>query len=552
MGKLLQRFLLHPRNKQITCNETYPLNAVGIETGAERIDELLQQLDVDRQNRIRIRFSLEESLLRLRERFGETHSYVLKVDRWFGKTSIQIEVEGDLYNPLSKREADFEDWSGSLLTAVGLSPTFSYSKGKNMVRLNLSGRGANAALLTLFAVVIGLGSGLLLRASLSAEAQLYLVFDYLEPMYRFFVRMLTVLSGPVVFLIVCTSVLNTRTIEEEGGSSKRVVLRYLIFSLLAALIAVLASGVMAFEPKTGGMRLDINAGEYFKALLQVMPENALAPLMESSTPQILLLAFTLGSAIAALGSRAERLNRIVHEGSTVSLFLTEVVSRFVPFFVAVLLCMEVVSGSLWTFGGMWLVLLLSLAVTGAAVLAVCFYVARRKGVRFGILLRKLWPSFVTAVRAGNLDTGYGQTERSCVEQLGMERHFASVSLPYGTVLYMPANVIGTLIFTVFAATAHSVDITVGWLLVAMVLAVVLFVATPPVPGANLLAYIMIFAELNISSEALVDAMIFDILFGVFAAAANQTLLQVELILQADRIGLLDRDRLRKSAETKKA
>ena len=171
MGKLLQRFLLHPRNKQITCNETYPLNAVGIETGAERIDELLQQVDVDRQNRIRIRFSLEESLLRLRERFGETHSYVLKVDRWFGKTSIQIEVEGDLYNPLSKREAVFEDWSGSLLTAVGLSPTFSYSKGKNIVRLNLSGRGANAALLTLFAVLIGLGSGLLLRSAMRAQAR---------------------------------------------------------------------------------------------------------------------------------------------------------------------------------------------------------------------------------------------------------------------------------------------------------------------------------------------------------------------------------------------
>ena len=45
------------------------------------------------------------------------------------------------------------------------------------------------------------------------------------------------------------------------------------------------------------------------------------------------------------------------------------------------------------------------------------------------------------------------------------------------------------------------------------LSVVLFVATPPVPGANLLAYIMIFAELHIPSLALIDAMIFDILFG---------------------------------------
>lgn len=540
MGKLWQS-----KNKKLTCDERYPLDPIGIESGSERIEQMLQLLEVDRQNRIRIRFSLEESLLRLQERFGEKQAYALKVDNWFGKTSIQIEVEGDVYNPLSKREADLEDWSGSLLTAVGLSPVYSYSKGKNILRVNLSGKGANTAVLTLLAVVIGLGGGLLLRALLPETAQVHLVLDYLDPVYQFFVRMLTVLSGPVVFLIVCTSVLNTRTIEEEGGSSTRVVLRYLIFSLLAALVAVLASSVLSVTPQSNRMIWDINIPAYFEALLQVMPENAVAPLMESNTPQILLLAFTLGGAISALGARAERLNRIVHEGSTVSLFLTEVVSRFVPFFVANLLCMEVVSGSLWTFGGMWLVLLLSLVVTGSSVILVCFYVSRRKRVSFRLLLKKLRPAFVTAVRAGNLDTGYGQMERSCVEELGMEKHFATVSLPYGTVLYMPANVIGTLIFTVYAATVYEVEITVGWIVVAMVLAVVLFVATPPVPGANLLAYIMIFAQLQIPPDALIDAMIFDILFGVFAAAANQTLLQVELLLQADRIGLLDKEKLRR-------
>ena len=546
MGKLWQS-----KNKKLTCDERYPLDPIGIESGSERIEQMLQLLEVDRQNRIRIRFSLEESLLRLQERFGEKQAYALKVDNWFGKTSIQIEVEGDVYNPLSKREADLEDWSGSLLTAVGLSPVYSYSKGKNILRVNLSGKGANTAVLTLLAVVIGLGGGLLLRALLPETAQVHLVLDYLDPVYQFFVRMLTVLSGPVVFLIVCTSVLNTRTIEEEGGSSTRVVLRYLIFSLLAALAAVLVTGPLSVAMQSKRMIWDINIPAYFEALLQVMPENAVAPLMESNTPQILLLAFTLGGAISALGSRAERLNRIVHEGSTVSLFLTEVVSRFVPFFVANLLCMEVVSGSLWTFGGMWLVLLLSLVVTGSSVILVCFYVSRRKRVSFRLLLKKLRPAFVTAVRAGNLDTGYGQMERSCVEELGMEKHFATVSLPYGTVLYMPANVIGTLIFTVYAATVYEVEITVGWIIVAMVLAVVLFVATPPVPGANLLAYIVLFSWLGIPETALIDAMIFDIVFGLLATAGNLTLLQIETVLQAKRIGLLDLSRLRSEKGGKK-
>ncbi len=70
-------------------------------------------------------------------------------------------------------------------------------------------------------------------------------------------------------------------------------------------------------------------------------------------------------------------------------------------------------------------------------------------------------------------------------------------------------------------------------------------ATPPVPGANLLAYIIIFGQLGIPGKALIDAMIFDILFGIFASAANQTVLQMDLIIQADKIGLLDLKKLRK-------
>ena len=170
--------------------------------------------------------------------------------------------------------------------------------------------------------------------------------------------------------------------------------------------------------------------------------------------------------------------------------------------------------------------------------------SRREGVRLRVLLGKLKPAFVTAVCSGTLDAGYGRMENACIRQLGVERHFATVSLPNGLVLLMPANVIGTLMFTMFAAARYQVEISVGWLLLAMVLSVVLFVASPPVPGSNLLAYIVIFAQLNIPSAALIDAMIFDILFGIFAAAVNESLLQMKLILQADRLGLLDLDRLR--------
>ena len=132
-----------------------------------------------------------------------------------------------------------------------------------------------------------------------------------------------------------------------------------------------------------------------------------------------------------------------------------------------------------------------------------------------------------------------------MDALGVEKHFAEKSLTYALVLYMPANVIGTILFTVFAAVRYDVGISVRWVVYAVVLSIVLFIATPPVPGANLLAYIMIFEQLGIPSAAFIDAVVFEILFGIFAGAINRVLDELDLVLQADRIGLLDREMLKR-------
>lgn len=53
------------------------------------------------------------------------------------------------------------------------------------------------------------------------------------------------------------------------------------------------------------------------------------------------------------------------------------------------------------------------------------------------------------------------------------------------------------------------------------------------------------AQLGIASQTLIDAMVFDIVFGIFAAAANLSMLQLDLVIQSGFIGLLDKDRLKK-------
>ena len=531
--------------KSSGCNQTFLLNGEGIDSCSHVMEKQLKELGVAKDNCIRVRFSMEECLLRMRDYFGEEERFTLKIDTRFGRAQVQIEMDGQVFNPLSKTQAEMEAWNNSLLTAVGVSPLYSYSNGKNILRLSVVRKSLNQVLKLLITIGSSLVVAHLLNVFVPEVGQVIITDSVLKPIYDLWIRLLTVVSAPVIFLMVLTSVMNTGTIEEEGGSSKRVVFRYMGFSLIFATIAVIVSGLVSRNPLTFGSTLGVGASHYLEAVLKIVPSNLIEPFVQGNTPQLLFLAFVAGNLISLLGSKIFGLRNVIQQVNMCGMLLTEGISRSVPYFAGILVCLEGLEGRLGSFRGIGEMLVLSLLVSIMIMTVVLLYVSIRKKVFLPILMGKIWPSFITTIRRGRIEQGFGTLQQSTINDLGIERHFAVVSLPFGLVLYMPINVIGTITFTIFAAVHYHLSISPGWLLIAIVLAVVLFVSTPPVPGANLLAYIIIFAQLQIPPEALIAAMIFDIIFGIFATAANQMLLQLDLILQSDRIGLLNKKRLRK-------
>ena len=264
----------------------------------------------------------------------------------------------------------------------------------------------------------------------------------------------------------------------------------------------------------------------------------------SNTSQLLLLAFTLGFALMGLGSRVDTIKQLVRESNTIGMQFAEWVSWFVPIFAGAFLCLEVWRDSTGVLSGIWKPLLVSLALSVVTICLLVVYTARRERVSPLLLLRKIWRPFHTALRSGSLEDSFGEASLSCTSLLGIDRAFTKVSLPQGLVLYMPISAIGTIAFTLFVARVEGVQGSSLWYVSAIVMAVVVFVATPPVPGANLLAYVVLFSILGISGNVLLEAMIFDIVFGIFAGAGNLAVLQLEMLRQAGRFGLLNREKLR--------
>ena len=532
------------KRSRVLKNEYY-LDGGGIESASEVIGSQLQEWKVERQNRLRIRLALEENLLRCRDHFGENRKFVLTVSERRRRLTLQIELEGEIFNPLSKVEHELDDWSGPLLSTTGLAPQFSYTSNTNILRISLPKEGMNPAIKLLIAAILGLITGLLIEAVLP-EQDADTAAAMVQPMFQnLLYRILNLISGPVIFFMVLSTVTSVGRNTTKGADHRKAVGRYFALSFLLAVpvtaIAVLLFHIPVHLDTLGSSTLD----DIVRGLFLFIPEDIISPFITAETPQLILAAFIIGAAMNALSNQVPVLTRVVQQINVVCLHITDWISKLIPVFIFIFIVLELNSDQRLTFFHIWIPLLLAVACAAVTMAAALAGTSIRKKVPFRKLVKKVWPPFLMALKTGSLSESYGLAEKSCRSELGIEKEFTQISLSHGLVLYMPGGIMAVIIFTIYAVNYSDCKVSMIWLGFLILLSVVLTVAAPPVPGVSMLVYIAVFDELGIESPMLIPALVFDVVFGILAGAMNQLMLQIEMVHHADKVGLLNRNVLRK-------
>ncbi|MDO4539358.1 MAG: cation:dicarboxylase symporter family transporter [Coriobacteriales bacterium] len=503
----------------------------------KKLSEELSALKVERRTIVSIRLSFEEAMLRFIDRFGEGIDVNVAVRNNLSGARVQVECAGEAYNPLGM--SDEGSWFVSPMTSIGYKPQYSYVNGVNVLRLPFSRSRMNPVVKLFIGVAIGMVAGMVGLSIFPGEMAARIGHAVFSPFFTLWRRILNAIAGPVVFLMVVSAMLSMRDIQARGGDDRVMTLRYFAMSYLAGSIAVIVAAV-AFRIRIDGHGLDsLNASVVLGAVANIIPENVVDPFITSNTPQLLLFSFVFGGALTAMYDRIPETVVVIRQLSDVMLLITRWVSNLVPLVIGFIIAMEIWQGWGLVIYMLPQPLLLSVGVSLAFILIELVLNSRSFGVPLRLLAKKVWKPFYKTILAGNLDDVYEDAQYSCVQALGMDEKFTSVALPQGLIMYMPASFVGTLILTCMYEPISATGGTISWFIIAILLDIVLFVAAPPVPGANLLAFITLFSVLGIPEEVLPDAMVFDILFGLIANAANQTMLQMEMLRQARHMGLLD-------------
>lgn len=519
-------------------SEALCLNGQTIDCVAEQVERFAGELKMERGNILRTRISVEEILLRWMEHFGDGTPFFFAMGYRFRRPYISLELSGEVCNPLLTDD-DSDGWGNALLAKLGLAPQFSYEKGKNCIFLQLEKYRWNPALKLLVTIAAAVCVGMAGRAFLSTEILAMLTQSVLTPIYHAFLRLLNLASGPVVFLSVLSTIYEVGNMAVLGNiwtkmSSRFIGLCFFFTALSAALCLPL------FSVKLLNNHVDhTQFSSLLDLLLNIIPNDLLTPFIQGASPSLILLAVVVGDIFLNLGRQSENAASMAAQAGGAMVRIVDGVNLLGSVVIFVVLLFHAWSGELQGLLGLWKPVLMCVVLMLVYLGAVLLYVSARAKVSLGLLVKKLWDSFWVGLTTGSLTEPHMEAVECCEKRLGISPMVTQYGIPLGGALFMPGVAINALLVSLYMAEQWEVPVSLLWIIMAVILSTILAIAAPPISGAGLITYAAIFPQLGIPNQALAVALVADSLMGFIATALDQTLLELDLTIQAGHMQLLD-------------
>lgn len=324
----------------------------------------------------------------------------------------------------------------------------------------------------------------------------------LKPLGDLLIRLLKMIVAPIVFfsLVVGAASISPARLGRVGV---KIVVYYLLTSAVAVVIGITMARL--FHPGVGvglpaeGKNITVTKPSPVEVVLNIVPTNPFAALVEGKVLQIIFFAIVLGIALTyVMESKDERLRRAGRTAFEVFDGLVEAIYKIVygileymPIGVFALIGYVVAKYGPGVLGPLGIVVLA--LYVGLFLHIVLVYGGVLKA--FGLSLTKflagakeaMITAFVTRSSSGTLPV----TMRVAEENLGIKRSIYSFTLPLGATINMDGTAMYQAISTFFIANALGIHLTLSQQLMIVLVAVLASIGTAGVPGAGLIMLAMV-------------------------------------------------------------
>lgn len=522
---------------------TYDLTRANIDRIADDISDYLTSKKYDRKEILKLKIIAENSLITWLEKFGEGRSVDVSIIRRIGSHSVKLECEGLKCDPLD--EADDENlWVRTIADKVDQKPVYDYFARTNTLYLPIRRESYNRLVFTLIFIVLGIIIG---NAGymLPEETRQAISADVFTPISNAYLTLFSFAGVPLIFLSVVCGIMGVGDLKSFSEIGKKLLKRFGLGTLICTAAAILIA-IPYFSLSFGADALRLEYGSILGVVLGWIPSSPVSPFIELNAMQLVIMGAGFGIAMIAINRTEGKLAQVFLDLQSVLLTFCGWFAKIIPVFV----CFTIIN-SIWQSGvpqllSAWTSWVITVGGQMALVLILAGIVSYKYRVGFLTLLKKISKTFLISLGTNSCTVSVPENYNCCATKLGINPKVFSFGIPIGTTVFKPATAIRAVLLCFFMAKSLDMEISVMWLIYLAVMAIVVSVSVPAIPGGFLMLCPLLFRQMGFPESLLVQMLATDVFFDCFCTAANQVSVELELANESGNMGLIDQEVLTKT------
>lgn len=482
-----------------------------LEKSLKFIKEVLIKRKVSKTNAIRAELLAEENIVLLAKNASTDAALKIKVTSFLGDVSLELKMKGQEFDPADDDDEE-EAVRSILLRAYGEKFKYTHKNGENRVRILVVKAEQTAVRNTVFAMVLGLIVGLLLKDVIPVAVGDGLCTYLLRPIKTMFMSAIKIVIAPVVFFSLVTCISQFKNLAELGRLAAKVMGFYTFTTVIATALGfsfslLFKAGEWGFALKTvqdTSVVAETGDGDFslITAIVNIVPSNFVKPFVEADTLQVMFLALLVGVAVGMIGEYSTILKDIFEACNSLFLTITTMIAKAIPFAVFCSISLMIVD-----MGGASLVSVLTAALVqvGTIFVMICVYgvlvlvIGHLNPFKF---FGNIKEGMVTSLTLSSSSAAMPTNLRICKEKLGISPKVCNFSIPLGATVNMDGTCIFLTSFVIFLARAYGVEVTAPMIMSMTLSIILLSFSAPGVPGSSLICIGVLLGQIGVPVEAI--------------------------------------------------
>ena len=522
-------------------NRVFPADRAGVGQGAALVRSYLDGKGIHGKENEKTTLVAEETMADLVSHASEGGRLSLTLRPFLETIVIEVRVPGEAYafgerlvpqpdstwaDPDSSTEAAIRD---RILAAYTNNAKYRHKNGVNTVRMTIH-RQSRTLLMTLCALFAAIILGVILVSTGPAGWVTALNANLLSPVKTMYLNALKMIAGPVVFFSIATSISQLGSPSELGRIGVKILGLYMLTTVISVSIGIGVSvlfspgnAAMASRATAAGAAVTSQAvsASLKDLIVGIVPDNILAPMLETNMLQLIFIAVLCGVAIGMIGDYSKSLRALIESCNELFMKITFIIMRTTPVVVFCSILSLIISigvSSLVSLLGMMGTFLVGMLCM-MAVYSVLMMIAGLNPIRF---FKRYAPVMLQYFPIASSNAAIPLNMEFCRKELKISPKIYSFSIPLGATINMDGMCIILTVQSLTLAKVFGVAVP-GNMLVTMALSIVfLSGGAPGVPGATIIMMSMLLELLGVPAEAITLIIGIGPLIGMFVCVNNCT------------------------------